>query len=54
MQLSGVLGWTATALLTLCYIPQIIKTSTDKVFFGAGIFAYLSLFVSEDSFRQDF
>jgi len=34
MQLANVLGWTATALFTACYIPQIIKTYRTKTVDG--------------------
>ena len=26
MELANILGWTATTLFTLCYVPQILKT----------------------------
>ena len=34
MQLADILGWTATALFTVCYIPQIIKTSKTQTIDG--------------------
>ena len=43
MHLSEVLGWTATALFTLCYIPQIVKTYKTKVIDG---FSFRLLFIS--------
>ena len=30
MELSQILGWIATFLFTICYIPQIIKTYKTK------------------------
>ena len=32
--LTAALGWTATALFTICYIPQIIKTAKTKTVEG--------------------
>ena len=34
MQLADILGWTATTLFTICYIPQIIKTSKTQTIDG--------------------
>ena len=34
MNISSILGWVATALFTICYIPQIIKTLKTKTTAG--------------------
>lgn len=34
MQLSNILGWIATVLFTICYIPQILKTYRTKTVDG--------------------
>jgi uncharacterized protein with PQ loop repeat len=34
MDLAQILGWTATLLFTVCYIPQIIKTLTTRTVDG--------------------
>jgi uncharacterized protein with PQ loop repeat len=43
MELSAVLGWTATVLFTICYIPQIIKTARTKTVDGLSFWL---LFIS--------
>ena len=43
MQLSDILGWTATLLFTVCYIPQIIKTYRTKTIDGLS---FRLLFIS--------
>lgn len=43
MELSSLLGWTATILFTICYIPQIIKTYRTKTVEGLS---FLLLFIS--------
>lgn len=43
MPIETILGWTATALFTLCYIPQIIKTYQTKTIEGLS---FLLLFIS--------
>ncbi len=43
MNIESILGWTATALFTLCYIPQIIKTLQTKTTEGLS---FLLLFIS--------
>ena len=43
MSLTEILGWTATTLFTLCYIPQIIKTYRTNSVEGLS---FLLLFVS--------
>lgn len=43
MQLVDVLGWTATTLFTICYIPQIIKTYRTKTVDGLS---FQLLFIS--------
>jgi len=43
MELSSVLGWTATILFSICYIPQILKTYQTKTVEGLS---FLLLFIS--------
>jgi len=43
MQLAGTLGWTATILFTICYIPQIFKTYRTKTVDGLS---FRLLFIS--------
>ena len=43
MALSEVLGWTATTLFTVCYIPQIIKTIKTQTVDGLS---FSLLFIS--------
>ena len=43
MELAGILGWTATTLFTVCYIPQIIKTSKTQTVEGLS---FRLLFIS--------
>ena len=43
MELSQFLGWMATFLFTICYIPQIIKTQKTKTVEGLS---FLLLFIS--------
>ena len=43
MDLAQVLGWVATALFTVCFIPQIIKTWKTKTVDGLS---FLFLFIS--------
>jgi MtN3 and saliva related transmembrane protein len=43
MGLSDVLGWTATAMFTICYIPQISKTCRTKTIDGLS---FRLLFIS--------
>lgn len=43
MQLAEILGWTATTLFTICYIPQIIKTAKTKTVDGLS---FRLLFIS--------
>ena len=42
MTLTAILGWTATFLFTVCYIPQIIKTARTKTVEGLSL-ALLSI-----------
>ncbi|MBI2022991.1 PQ-loop repeat-containing protein [Candidatus Giovannonibacteria bacterium] len=42
MELSSLLGWIATILFTICYIPQIIKTMKTKTVEGLS---FLLLFI---------
>lgn len=41
MSLSDFLGWIATFLFTICYIPQIIKTAKTKTVEGLSLFFLL-------------
>lgn len=43
MQFSDILGWTATVLFTICYIPQMIKTYRTKTIEGLS---FRLLFIS--------
>ncbi len=43
MQLSDILGWTATVLFTICYIPQMVKTHRMKTVEGLS---FRLLFIS--------
>ena len=43
MQLEDILGWVATTLFTVCYIPQIIKTYKTKTVDGLS---FRLLFIS--------
>ncbi len=43
MELAPILGWIATILFTVCYIPQIIKTHKTKTVEGLS---FLLLFIS--------
>ena len=43
MDLSAILGWTATILFTICYVPQIMKTYKTRTVEGLS---FLLLFVS--------
>ena len=43
MNLQNILGWTATVLFTICYIPQIIKTYKTKTIEGLS---FRLLFIS--------
>ncbi|MEK7084477.1 MAG: adenylyl-sulfate kinase [Patescibacteria group bacterium] len=43
MQLAEILGWIATFLFTVCYIPQIVKTAQTKTVEGLS---FLLLFIS--------
>ena len=42
-QLANILGWTATFLFTVCYIPQILKTRRTKTIDGLS---FRLLFIS--------
>ncbi len=46
MQLADVLGWTATVLFTVCYIPQIIKTAKTKTVDGLSFRLLLISFIA--------
>lgn len=43
MELTSILGWTATILFTICYIPQMMKTYKSQTVEGLS---FLLLFVS--------
>ncbi len=43
MDLTQILGWTATTLFTICYIPQIIKTYKKQTIDGLSFWL---LFIS--------
>ena len=43
MQMASLLGWTATTLFTLCYVPQMIKTYKTKSIEGLS---FRLLFIS--------
>ncbi|MBI2639325.1 MAG: PQ-loop repeat-containing protein [Candidatus Sungbacteria bacterium] len=44
--MAELLGWTATTLFTLCYIPQIIKTYRTKTVEGLSFLLLLISFVA--------
>ena len=49
MRLSETLGWIATIFFTVCYIPQIIKTSKTKtVFLSICIVLYMKVKISNE------
>jgi uncharacterized protein with PQ loop repeat len=41
-----VLGWTATALFTICYIPQIVKTLRTKKIEGLSFWLLFLQFIA--------
>ncbi len=43
MNLTNILGWTATVLFTICYIPQMMKTYRTKTIDGLS---FRLLFIS--------
>lgn len=43
---ADILGWTATILFTICYIPQILKTYRTKVIDGLSFRMLLLSFVA--------
>ena len=45
MELTATLGWIATFLFTVCYIPQIIKTSRTKTVAGLSLSLFLLQFI---------
>ncbi len=45
-QIAGILGWTATCLFTICYIPQILKTWRTKTIDGLSFRLLLISFVA--------
>lgn len=46
MEFSQILGWTATFLFTVCYIPQIIKTVKSKTVDGLSFFLLFISFIA--------
>ena len=46
VELASILGWIATFLFTVCYIPQIVKTYRTRTVEGVSFrsFAFLSRF----------
>ncbi len=46
MEFSQILGWTATFLFTVCYIPQIIKTIRTKTVDGLSFFLLFISFIA--------
>ena len=45
-QLADILGWTATTLFTICYIPQIIKTYKTKTVDGLSFRLFAISFIA--------
>lgn len=46
MELSQLLGWTATTLFTICYVPQIIKTRKTGTVDGLSFWLLFISFVA--------
>ena len=46
MELSSVLGWTATTLFSVCYIPQIMKTAKSQTIDGLSFWLLCISFVA--------
>lgn len=46
MQITDILGWTATILFTICYIPQIIKTYRSNTVDGLSLGLLLVSFLA--------
>lgn len=46
MQLADVLGWIATFLFTVCYIPQILKTYRTKTVDGLSFWLLFISFIA--------
>ena len=46
MQLTGILGWIATALFVVCFIPQILKTMRTKTIDGLSFRLLLISFIA--------
>lgn len=46
MSLAAILGWTATFLFTVCYVPQIIKTLKTKTVDGLSFWLLFIQFVA--------
>ncbi|MBI5469884.1 PQ-loop repeat-containing protein [Candidatus Kaiserbacteria bacterium] len=46
MELSAILGWTATALFTFCYIPQIYKTAKTQTVDGLSFWLLFISFIA--------
>jgi uncharacterized protein with PQ loop repeat len=46
MEFSAMLGWTATFLFMICYIPQIIKTARSKTVDGLSFWLLFISFIA--------
>lgn len=46
MTIDQILGWTATVLFTVCYIPQIVKTIRTGTIEGVSVWMFLIQFVA--------
>lgn len=46
MELANILGWIATTLFTICYVPQIIKMHKQKTVDGASFWLFGISFVA--------
>ncbi len=46
MTFTAILGWSATALFTICYIPQIMKTLKTKTVEGLSLALLLIQFLA--------
>ena len=46
LQLTGILGWTATVLFIVCFIPQILKTLKTKTIDGLSFRLLLITFIA--------
>lgn len=46
MTLAAILGWVATFLFTICYIPQIVKTLRTKTVEGVSLMLFVIQFIA--------